>query len=77
MDHSGDGGEGAGADVGRGAGDGAGGGDASKERRDDVGDSLGYELHVGVVAVAAHAIGDDGGEQAFDCGEKGDGEGGG
>ena len=70
MDHSGDGREGAGADVGRGAGDGAGGGDASEERRGDVGDALRYKFHVGVVAVAAHAVGDDGGEQAFDGGEQ-------
>ena len=75
MDHSGDGGERAGADVGCGAGDGSGGGDASEERRGDIGYALGYEFHVGVVAIAAHAIGDDGGEQAFNCGEKGDGEG--
>ena len=77
VDHAGDGGARAGADVGGGAGDGAGGGDAAEERRDDVGDALGDEFDVGVVAVAAHAVGDDGGEQAFDGGEQGDGEGGG
>ena len=75
MDHSGDGGERAGADVRRGASDGSGGGDASEERRGDVGYSLGYEFHVGVVAIAAHTIGYDGGEEAFDRGEKGDREG--
>ena len=77
VDHAGDGGVRAGADVGGGAGDGAGGGDASEERGGDVGDALRDELHVGVVVIAAHAVGDDGGEEAFDGGEQGDGEGGG
>ncbi len=77
VDHAGDGGASAGADVGGGAGDGPGGGDASEKRRDDVGEALGDELDVGVVAIAAHAVGDDGGEEAFDCSEQGDGEGGG
>ena len=75
MDHAGDGRARAGADVGGGAGDGAGGGNAAEERRDNVGDALCDELHVGVVVVAAHAVGDDGGEKAFDRGEHGDGEG--
>ena len=75
VDDAGDGGARAGADVGGGAGDGAGGGDAAEERGDDVGDALGDEFDVGVVAVAGHAVGDDGGEHAFKRGEHGDGEG--
>ena len=77
MDDAGDGGVGAGADVGGGAGDGAGGGHAAEQGGDDVGDALGDELHVGVVVVAAHAVCNYGGEQAFHGGEHGDGEGGG
>ena len=81
VDDSGDGGERAGADVGSGAGDRAGGGDSTEERRGDVGDALRDQLDVGVVAVAGHAVRDDGGEQAFDrakhshgegCGEEGE-----
>ena len=75
MDHAGDRGARAGADVGRGAGDGAGGGNAAEERRGDVGDALGDEFDVGVVAVAGHAVGDDGGEHAFKRGQQRDGEG--
>jgi pyruvate/2-oxoglutarate dehydrogenase complex dihydrolipoamide acyltransferase (E2) component len=75
VDHSGDGGARAGADVGCGAGDGSGGGDAAEEGRDEVGDALRDQLHVGVVAVAGHAVRDHGGEQAFDRGKHGDGEG--
>ena len=75
VDHAGDRRARAGADVGGGAGDGAGGGDAAEERRDDVGDALGDEFDVGVVAVAGHAVGNDGGEHAFKRGQHGDGEG--
>jgi hypothetical protein len=77
VDDAGDGGVRAGADVGGGAGDGAGGGHAAEEGRDDVGDALGDEFHVGVVAVAGHAVRNYCGKKTFDGGEHGDGEGGG
>ena len=60
----------AGADVGGGAGDGAGGGNSAEERRGDVGDSLRDKFDVGIVAVAGHAVGDDGGEHAFKRGKQ-------
>ena len=75
MDHSRDGGFGAGTDVGGGAGDGAGGGKSAEERGDNVGDALRNQFHVGIVSVAAHAVGDDGGHQGFDGAEQRDGDG--
>ena len=77
VDHAGEGGACAGADVGGGAGDGSGGGDAAEEGRDDVGDALGNEFDVGVVAVAGHAVCDNGREHGLQRGEHGDSEGGG
>ena len=65
VGHSRDGGESAGSNVGGGAGDGACGGNSAEEGRCDIGEALGDELDIGVVAIAAHAIGNDGGEQAF------------
>ncbi len=74
MDHAGDRRARAGTDIGCGAGDGAGGGNAAEERRGDVGDSLGNEFDIGVVAIAGHAVGDDGGEHAFQRGKHRDGK---
>ena len=76
VDHSCDRSESAGADVGGGTSDGARGRNAAEERRANVGDSLRDQLHVGVVVIAAHAVGDHGGEQAFNGGEQRDREGG-
>ena len=63
--HSGDRGECAGTNIGGGASDGARGRYSTEEGRCDIGDALGDELDVGVVAIAAHAIGNYGGEQAL------------
>ena len=76
VDNAGDGRFCAGADVGGGAGDGPGGGESAKERREDIGDTLRDQFHSGIVAVAAHAVGDDGAHQGLDGSEHGDGDGG-
>jgi hypothetical protein len=65
----------AGAHVGGGAGDGAGGGKAAEKRRGEVGDALGDEFLVGVVAVVDGAVGDPRRQQRLDGAEQGDGEG--
>ena len=75
VNHAGDWGARAGANVGGGAGDGAGGRNAAEERRDDVGDALRDQFDVGVVAVAGHAVGNDGGEHAFKRGQQRHGKG--
>jgi hypothetical protein len=65
----------AGFDVGRGAGDGAGGGKAAEERGGDIGQALGDQFLVGVVAVIDLAVGDACREQRLDGAEQGDGDG--
>ncbi len=57
-----------------GAGDGPCRCEASKQRRQQVGDSLADQLLVGVVLVARHPVGDDGREKGFDGAQHGDGE---
>ena len=59
-------------DVGHGPGYGAGTGYAAEERRAEVGHALAYKFLVGVVMVAAHAVGHGGGEQRLDGAEHGD-----
>ena len=75
MDHAGDGRAAAVLDVRRRAGDGAGRRDAAEEAGRDVGDALGDELHVGLVAAADHAVGHDGREQRLDRREQRDRDG--
>ena len=65
MCHSGNGGERTGTNVGGGARDGSCGRDSAEEGRYDVGDTLGDELDVGVVMIAADTIGNNGRQQAF------------
>ena len=65
MNHAGDGGARASPNVGGSARDGARGGNAAEQRRNNVGESLSDQLDVGVVAVARHAVGNDGREHAF------------
>jgi hypothetical protein len=76
VHNAGDGSKCSRADVGGGASDGAGGGNSTEERGEDVGDALGNEFDIGVMTVAGHAVGNDGGEEAFDGAEESDGEGG-
>ena len=57
------------ADVRGGARERAGRRQAAKQRRDDVGDALREQLGVGVVPIAAHAIGDHGRQQRLDRAE--------
>src|ERR1051325_7142423 len=75
VDHSGDGGPGAALDVRGGASDGAGGGDAAEERAEDVGQALGHEFLIGVMAVIHHAVGHHGAEERFDGRQDGNGHG--
>jgi hypothetical protein len=74
VDDAGDRRAAASLDVGRGAGDGAGGGEAAEERGGDVGQALGDEFLVGIVAVVDLAVGDARREQRFDGAEQGDGD---
>ena len=53
-------------DVRRGPGDGARRRHAAEDRRHDVGDPLGHELHVGAVAAADHAVRHDRRQQRLD-----------
>ena len=62
-------------DIGHGTGDGASGRDTAEERRGDVGQTLGYQLGVGIVMVADYTIGYGSREQALDGTEDGDGDG--
>ena len=62
----GDGCAGAAFDVGGRSGDGPGRSDAAEERADDIGQALGHEFLIGIVAVIDHAVGDHGAEQRFD-----------
>mmetsp|Transcript_7068 Transcript_7068/g.30130 ORF Transcript_7068/g.30130 Transcript_7068/m.30130 type:complete len:536 (+) Transcript_7068:2183-3790(+) len=68
MHHAGHRAGGAGADVGDGAGNGAGGRQAAEQRRSQVGDALGHQLLVGVVAgqVGRELVGHAGAQQRFD-----------
>ena len=63
------------ADIGRRAGDRSGGAHAAERHGGDIGQALGDEFAVGAVLAPAHAVGDDGRQQAFDGAEQGDGEG--
>ena len=54
--------------------DSAGRRETAEHRRNDVGDSLGHELDVWIVAIAGHAIGDDGRHQRLDGAEHADGD---
>jgi hypothetical protein len=65
----------AGAHVGGGAGDGAGGRKAAKQGRGQVGQALGDEFLVGIVAVLDGGVGDPCRQQGLDGAEEGDGEG--
>ena len=69
VNHAGHRSLGAGANVGGRAGDGAGHGNAAEQGARDVGDALRHQFRVGVVAVAAHRVGDHGREQAFERGQ--------
>ena len=62
-------------DIGHGTGDGTSGRDTAEERRGDVGQSLGYQLGVGIVMVADYTVGYGSREQALDGTEDGDGDG--
>ena len=75
MDDAGNGCAATVVDVGHGAGNGTGCGDAAKERRDDIGRSLGDEFHVAVVLVSGNAIGHGCTEQTLDGTQNGNGEG--
>ena len=74
MDHPRDRGLGAGADIRRRARDGAGRGYAAEHRRDDIRHALCHQLHIGFVVISAHAVSNDGRQQAFDGGEQCDRE---
>lgn len=62
-------------DVGRRACDGARRRNAAEKRRTEIGHALRDEFGVGVVALAGHAVRDDGGEERFYPREKGDRDG--
>ena len=70
MHHPGDRRLGARADVGGGARDRAGRRNSAEQRRGDVRDALRDQFDVGIVPVAAHPVGDDRRQQAFDRGEQ-------
>ena len=63
------------AKVGRGSGDCPGGGNATKERRQHVGDALPDKFLIRIVPRAGHAIGDNSRQHGFDSTEHRDGEG--
>ncbi len=75
VDERRDGGAGAVLDAGGRARDCPGGRDAAEQRACHVGHALPDEFLVGVVALARHAVRDDGGEEGLDGAEHGDGDG--
>ena len=52
----------------------AGGRQSAEQRRGEIGDALRDQLHVGIMLIAAHAIGDHGGHQGFNRAEHRHGE---
>jgi hypothetical protein len=69
---------GAGAHVGHGAGDGAGGQNAAEERRHQLGDALGHQLLVGIVAdmLRRHVVGHPGAQPRLEGAQQRDRDGG-
>ena len=57
-------------DIGGRAGNGAGDANAAEQRRTDIADALCDQLHIGAMPASRHAVGDDGGQQAFDAAQQ-------
>ena len=74
VDDRGDRGARAGANVRGRPRDRSRGRDPTCDRAKSICDALGHQLLVGIVARIGHAVRDHGGEQRFNCAERGDGE---